>query len=161
MRRELQVFSFLNPDSSGNGGSRDRRANNAEFLLEYIVAILKTVDTQSAGGHAEDLIAEFLGRDNTRLFLHELRAWLKSPYSDLAVWDAHVQYSRRDKADGIRNEFTEDTAGAGSHERQGRTGWIAVESSSGRRHEGRRRYTPYGDRWRDRAEEARLRYNPD
>lgn len=71
MRRELQVFGFLNPDHSN--GTSDRRANNAEFLLEYIVAILKTVDIQGSGGHAEDLIQEFLGRENTRLFLHELR----------------------------------------------------------------------------------------
>lgn len=71
MRRELQVFGFLSPDNTS--GRNDRRANNAEFLLEYIVAILKTVDLQGSGGHAEDLIQEFLGRDNTRLFLHELR----------------------------------------------------------------------------------------
>ena len=51
MRRELQVFGFLNPDYSST--SRDRRANNAEFLLEYIVAILKTVDIQGSGGQAE------------------------------------------------------------------------------------------------------------
>lgn len=51
MRRELQVFEFLNPDHST--GSSDRRANNAEFLLEYIVAILKTVDIQGSSGQAE------------------------------------------------------------------------------------------------------------
>ena len=51
MRRELRIFEFLNPDHSS--GSRDRRANNAEFLLEYIVAILKTVDIQGSGGQAE------------------------------------------------------------------------------------------------------------
>jgi hypothetical protein len=51
MRRELQVFRFLNPNSSAE--SSDRRANNSEFLLEYIVAILKTVDIQGSGGQAE------------------------------------------------------------------------------------------------------------
>jgi hypothetical protein len=51
VRRELQVFGFLNPDHSS--GTSDRRANNAEFLLEYIVAILKTVDIQGSGGQAE------------------------------------------------------------------------------------------------------------
>jgi hypothetical protein len=51
MRRELQVFEFLNPERSNETG--DRRANNAEFLLEYIVAILKTVDIQGSGGQAE------------------------------------------------------------------------------------------------------------
>jgi len=51
MRRELQVFGFLNPNHTSE--SNDRRANNAEFLLEYIVAILKTVDIQGSGGQAE------------------------------------------------------------------------------------------------------------
>jgi len=117
IRRELQVFSFLNPtaraptptstenndDVLGDGtnhnatNSSDRRANNAEFLLEYIVAILQTVDTQGSGGQAEDMLTDFLGRDHTRLFLHELRAWLRSPYRVLADWDAHVQYG-----DGVR-----------------------------------------------------------
>jgi len=90
IRRELQVFEFLTPDKSS---SSDRRANNAEFLLEYIVAILKTVDIQGSGGQAEDMLQEFLGRDNTRLFLHELRAWLRSPYTSLEDWDRHVQYN--------------------------------------------------------------------
>jgi hypothetical protein len=66
IRRELQVFEFLNPDHNPSSRTNDRRANNAEFLLEYIVAILKSVDIQGSGGQAEDLIQEFLGRDNTR-----------------------------------------------------------------------------------------------
>jgi hypothetical protein len=93
MRRELQVFSFLaspDPSSSADGGRR--RANNAEFLLEYAIAILKTVDMQGASGHAEELLSEFLGRDSARLFLHELRAWLRSPCGSLEAWDRVVQY---------------------------------------------------------------------
>jgi hypothetical protein len=90
IRRELQVFEFLTPDSST---SSDRRGNNAEFLLEYIVAILKTVDTQGSGGQAEEMLQEFLGRANTRLFLHEMRAWLRSPYISLEDWDRNVQYN--------------------------------------------------------------------
>ncbi|KAI9846542.1 MAG: hypothetical protein M1830_007448, partial [Pleopsidium flavum] len=46
IRRELQVFSFL--------------TNNAEFLLEYIIAILKTVDIQGSGGQAEEMLRDFL-----------------------------------------------------------------------------------------------------
>ena len=92
IRRELQVFEFLKSDSSEAEGV-SRRANNAEFLLEYIVAILKTVDIKGSGGHAEDMLQEFLGRENTRLFLHELRAWLRSPYLSLEDWDRHVQYN--------------------------------------------------------------------
>ena len=81
IRRELQVFQFLNSDVVGED-SVARRANNADFLLEYIIAILKTVDVK--GSQAEDMLQEFLGRDNTRLFFHELKAWLRSPYMTLA-----------------------------------------------------------------------------
>jgi hypothetical protein len=80
IRRELQVFSLLN--------------SNSEFLLEYILAILKTVDIKSAGGQAEDLLAEFLGKEHATLFLHELRAWMRSPYGELEVWDRWVQYGK-------------------------------------------------------------------
>ena len=90
IRRELQVFEFLSPDTSNDV---TRKAGNAEFLLEYIVAILKTVDIKGSGGQAQDMLQEFLGRDNTRLFLHELRAWLRSPYLALEAWDRNVQYN--------------------------------------------------------------------
>jgi len=90
IRRELQVFEFLSPDGPS---SLDRRANNAEFLLEYIVAILKTLDIQASGGQAEHMLQDFLGRENTRLFLHEMRAWLRSPYTSLEDWDRKVQYN--------------------------------------------------------------------
>lgn len=97
LRRELQVFSFLN-------GATSPRGNNVDFMLEYVVAILKTVDVKGAGGQAEDLLNEFLGRENARLFLHELEAWLRSPYTKLEDWDRHVQYadrSRGPKADDL------------------------------------------------------------
>ena len=89
IRWELQVFQFLNPDGVGEEGIA-RRTNNAEFLLEYIVAILKSVDVK--GSQAEEMVHEFLGRENTRLFLHELKGWLRSPFSTLEDWDRHVQY---------------------------------------------------------------------
>ncbi|KAK7732258.1 hypothetical protein SLS53_008547 [Cytospora paraplurivora] len=97
IRRELQVFEFLSDDGGNltendtppSEDTRRRRQNNAEFVLEYIIAILKTVDIQSS--HAEDLLADFLGRDHTKLFLHELRNFLRSPYS-VESWDRHVQY---------------------------------------------------------------------
>ncbi|KAL8774972.1 MAG: hypothetical protein Q9209_000451 [Squamulea sp. 1 TL-2023] len=92
IRRELQVFDFLNNDGQEEEGVK-RRTNNAEFLLEYIVAILKTVDIKGSRGQAEDMLQEFLGRENTQLFLHELRAWLRSPYTSLEDWDRHVQYA--------------------------------------------------------------------
>jgi hypothetical protein len=95
IRRELQVFDFLSSDSSHTDAATERpqrRANNAEFLLEYVVAILKTIDIKGSGGQAEELIQEFLGRQSTRLFLHELQAWLRSPYDSLENWDRAVQY---------------------------------------------------------------------
>ena len=91
IRRELRVFEFLNTEGSEEGVSR--RASNAEFLLEYIIAILKTVDIKGSAGQAEEMLQEFLGRENTRLFLHELRAWLRSPYVSLEDWDRNVQYN--------------------------------------------------------------------
>lgn len=109
IRRELQVFSFLKGDAGrhtdggevdGANGEQYRLAPNAEFLLEYIIAILKSVDIAGSGGQAEDMIGDFLGRENTRLFLHELRAWLRSPYESLADWDRHVQYNEPDAAEG-------------------------------------------------------------
>jgi hypothetical protein len=100
IRRELQVFEFLNDDSSPGQtestvsampeATRRRRQNNAEFVLEYIIAILKTVDIQS--DHTEELLKDFLGRDHTKLFLHELRNFIRSPYS-VEVWDRYVQYA--------------------------------------------------------------------
>ena len=94
IRRELKVFEFLDPDhpSHANNGVAARRANNAEFLLEYIIAILKTVDVKGSAGQAEDMLRDFIGRENTSLFLHELRAWLRSPFTSLEDWDRAVQY---------------------------------------------------------------------
>jgi Ring finger domain len=92
IRRELQVFDFLDLDYANTEVER-RRASNTEFLLEYIVAILRTTDIKGSGGHAEELLKDFLGRDNTRVFLHELQAWLRSPYQHLRYWDRAVQYN--------------------------------------------------------------------
>ncbi len=61
-------------------------------MLEYIVTILKSMDMQGSDGQAEETIREFLGRDYTRLLLHELRAWLRSPCQSLSEWDRMVQY---------------------------------------------------------------------
>ncbi|KAK4154297.1 hypothetical protein C8A00DRAFT_14564 [Chaetomidium leptoderma] len=121
IRRELQVFSFLSdpdPDTTTDPTSSSsstptparnmntnptkddqihrRRTNNAEFLLEYIIAILKTVDVQGSTGQAETMLSDFLGREHARLFLHELRSWLRSPAASLAAWDRDVQYSDPD-----------------------------------------------------------------
>lgn len=80
MRRELQVFSFL-------------QHPNIEFLIEYIIAVLKKIEIKDSEGAAKDLVAEFLGAENAALFLHELESWLRSPYETLSNWDSHVQYA--------------------------------------------------------------------
>ncbi|KAK4131068.1 hypothetical protein BT67DRAFT_409560, partial [Trichocladium antarcticum] len=97
LRRELQVFTFLSSPSTTTTTTTNTNTtnNNAEFLLEYLVAILKTVDIQGAAGagQAEALLAGFLGRRaHARLFLHELCCWLRSPAAGLTAWDREVQY---------------------------------------------------------------------
>ncbi|GKT48471.1 putative RING finger protein [Colletotrichum spaethianum] len=163
LRRELQVFEFLSPDHDARSQDADpvrrRRANNAEFLLEYIIAILKTVDMQGSMGQAEELIQEFLGRENTRLLLHELRAWLRSPYMSLESWDRAVQYPdvvpkrRRSQSPG-----TADRAGSSE-------GAEGIYPSRWRRDERRRyRREPYESRRSrndERLREATARYTVD
>lgn len=98
IRRELQVFDFLSIDS--NASTRPTTSshntafasNNVEALLEWILLVLRSVQIKGADGRAEDLVQEFLGRENARLFLHECEAWLRSPYERLEEWDGVVQY---------------------------------------------------------------------
>ncbi|KZM27328.1 RING-type E3 ubiquitin transferase [Ascochyta rabiei] len=92
IRRELRVFSFLHTDPAGPTPLAATTSSNAEFLLSYIISILKMVHVKDSSGHAENLLTEFLGRESSRLFLHELYAWLKSPYTRLKDWDEQVQY---------------------------------------------------------------------
>lgn len=93
IRRELRVFSFLYTDPSIPAAHAATTSNNAEFLLSYVVSILKKVDIKASNGHAEDLLIEFLGREHSKLFLHELQSWLRSPYTKLQDWDGEVQYA--------------------------------------------------------------------
>ncbi|KAK1914991.1 hypothetical protein P3342_011920 [Pyrenophora teres f. teres] len=92
IRRELRVFTFLHADPADPSPAAATTSSNAEFLLSYIVSILKMVDLKASNGHAENLLTEFLGRDNSKLFLHELNAWLRSPYTKLEDWDHQNQY---------------------------------------------------------------------
>ncbi len=116
VRRELQVFAYLSnpaegegegPGRSGSGAqsrTQTRRRDNAEFLLEYIIAVIKTVDIQGSAGQAEDMLSDFLGRDNARLFLHELRSWLRSPCQSLTAWDREVQYPIESRKRRVEDE---------------------------------------------------------
>lgn len=145
IRRELQVFSFLSEPPTTTTPTTDtttRRHDNAEFLLEYIIAILKTVDVQGSAGEAAGMLGDFLGRKHAALFWHELRSWLRSPAGTLGVWDREVRYpepggrKRRmggdgeDVAEGAEGEEWEDEMG-GRHWRPG--------GSDGRRGKRRRR----------------------
>lgn len=143
IRRELRVFDFLSAgrETSGSVVGADRRASNAEFLLEYIIAILKTVDIQGATGQPVEMLQEFLGRDQALLFLHELRAWLRSPYTSLADWDRNVQYASQH---GPYKDSSGTTNG----------------SSRGDRRQ-QRRFSPYQGRGGRGLDAARLRYNPE
>lgn len=93
LRRELLVFEYLNMSSNELGPLHRPRSSNSEYLLEYIIAILKNIDIQSSTGQAEDMITEFLGRKSARLLIHELKNWLRSSYNSLNAWDRNVQYS--------------------------------------------------------------------
>jgi hypothetical protein len=93
IRRELRVFTFLHTDTGASSSDAGTTSSNAEFLLCYMVSILKMVDMKGGDGHAENLLTDFLGRENSRLFLHELNAWLRSPYTKVEEWDQNVQYA--------------------------------------------------------------------
>ncbi len=156
IRRELQVFEFLSSDSTVAEGVT-RRANNAEFLLEYIVAILKTVDVKGSGGQAEEMLQEFIGRADTRLFLHELRAWLRSPYTSLEDWDRHVQYSEDpQRMSGDKAQYKASNQGGRDHIQHARTGPLKHTGNPIRKMSGQRtdRYVPYEDRCTARARAA-------
>ncbi|KAK6842878.1 hypothetical protein PG987_003738 [Apiospora arundinis] len=121
LRRELKVFEYLhtppsNPQGADSTTTR-RRANNAEFLLEYIIAILKTVDIQGSQGQAQVMLQEFLGRDHAQLLLHELKSFLRSPYTSLEAWDSHVQYDQTRKRRRVANDETDESSGQRSRPR--------------------------------------------
>ncbi|KAF3893521.1 RING finger [Trichophyton interdigitale] len=92
IRRELQVFTFLNLPEAERQVDGAVRIGNPEYLLEYIVAVIRTVDIKGSAGQAEMMLRDFLGREYACLFLHELQSWLRSPFETLREWDAAVQY---------------------------------------------------------------------
>lgn len=65
--------------------------------MEYVVAVLKSHDPKSADGRAGELVGGFIGREDAGLLLHELDAWLRSPFERLEVWDERVQYAGSDE----------------------------------------------------------------
>ncbi|KAM0717412.1 hypothetical protein Q7P37_007264 [Cladosporium fusiforme] len=108
LRRELRVFSFLDRRPAGA---------NREFLIEYLIAVLKANDPKGADGHAEELLKDFLGREDARLLLHELDAWLRSPYERLEAWDSHAQYAVPPRGAGKSARGTQDSGNEASGSR--------------------------------------------
>jgi hypothetical protein len=104
------------------------------------VAILKTVDIQGSGGQAEEMLQEFLGRENTRLFLHEMRAWLRSPFINLEDWDRNVQYNESGDGKDVDNSPPREEP---RREYNYRGRYRGRERSSHYRSRDGRRYDPY------------------
>jgi hypothetical protein len=104
------------------------------------VAILKTVDIQGSGGQAEEMLQEFLGRENTRLFLHEMRAWLRSPFTNLEDWDRNVQYNEPGDGKDVDNRPPREEP---RREYSYRGRYRGMGRSSHYRPRERRRYDPY------------------
>ncbi|KAL7412923.1 hypothetical protein BDY24DRAFT_341304 [Mrakia frigida] len=79
MRREFRVWSGV----------------DVEFMLTYTLSLMKSIDIRSEP--AVRLLAEFLDirredeRRNAEQFAHELYSFLRSPFRDLALYDASVQ----------------------------------------------------------------------
>ncbi|KAM3499282.1 hypothetical protein MY10362_007454 [Beauveria mimosiformis] len=90
LQRELRVFDYV-------------PAERTAFLIDQVVTVLGnsgiTGDTwdNEAAGALQTLLAADLGRSAARLLLHELRAWLRSPYASLRDWDMVVRYPRLDQ----------------------------------------------------------------
>lgn len=78
IRRELRVWEWTR--------------GNAEFLIEYVVGILKSVDLRGSNGQAEEMVAEVLGTESAQIFIHELNAFVRSPFTALQHFDNFVQY---------------------------------------------------------------------
>lgn len=91
IRRELQVFRFTDPE--WGPGSPRRRASHTEHLIQSIAILIWCFDFKDES--AEHFLAEDLGRDYARLFLHELAGWMRSPCRTLAEYDQLVQYENR------------------------------------------------------------------
>ncbi|PHH85185.1 hypothetical protein CDD83_786 [Cordyceps sp. RAO-2017] len=129
LRRELQVFTWLSSPYSDDlvrvdGESlrsfqrRLQRAPSAEGLLAHILGLLRHFEIRGSDGSLEDDLATHIGRENTRLLLHELQSFLRSPYQSLEDWDGAVQYAdappggiwRADGDDGIQDENASENA---------------------------------------------------
>lgn len=93
------------------------------------------------------MLADFLGRNHARLFLHELRCWLRSPCRSLAEWDGQVQYPDPDP-----DPNGEEARKRRGRSRQRRQGGDDFEEEDGNveEEEDEEESRPRGRSWRDR-----------
>ncbi|KAK4217276.1 hypothetical protein QBC37DRAFT_255224, partial [Rhypophila decipiens] len=92
LQRELRIFDFLQTDVADPNSIDLTRPTRAEWIREFIIFLLKTVDIQDHSNQFEDRLSTYLGRKIARHLLHELRAWLRSPFDKPEDWDRAVQY---------------------------------------------------------------------
>lgn len=98
--RELQAFAGHSPWYDSQGERREVNGAASDGLtLEYLMASLVVFDIKGSDGEMLKAAETLLGVPGLHgawmpaLFLHELDAWLRSPYMDLATWDRHVAYA--------------------------------------------------------------------
>lgn len=70
---------------------------------------------QDSAGQAEEMLVDFFGKDQARLFLHELRSWLRSPCQSLVAWDREVQYPDVQQKRASEHHQPPRTRDRGSH----------------------------------------------
>lgn len=132
LRRELRVFSWLTTpdagsvDHSAGEGPRSfqgrRRTTTVERLLGHIIWLLQHFELRGSDGSVEDVVTAHLGRENTRLLVHELHSFLRSPYSTLEDWDREAQYSEHVESRTEQVDRTRDpSVTIGRHAREQRS----------------------------------------
>ncbi|KAM3456412.1 hypothetical protein MY3296_001691 [Beauveria thailandica] len=75
-------------------------AVRAAFLADHVASMFRSardVEELAAASELHILLAADLGGSAARLLMHELKAWLRSPYASLEEWDAAVRYPRLDE----------------------------------------------------------------
>ena len=75
------------------------------------------------------MLADFLGRDHARLFLHELRSWLRSPAHSLVAWDKEVKYPTVSSAEETSRKRKAQESLDVEDEEHDEMRWLASRSS--------------------------------
>lgn len=61
-------------------------------FIATVMSMLRRFDVMGRATQMEDIIHDQLGRRRARLFIRELRSWIRSPYTTLEEWDSAVRY---------------------------------------------------------------------